>query len=122
MITYIIPEIPPSNNRFKGRQNHWEYRTVKKEWEQKVWAYCNPKPKAPIPKATVTITYYFDSRRRHDPDNYNGVMILDGLVKSNILKDDCFDCIDLFLKGGYDKANPRTEIVIKEIITDGQPR
>lgn len=112
---YTIPEIPPSNNKFKGRQNHWEYRTLKKEWEQKINVFCRPKPNQPIQKSKVTITYYFNSKRRHDPDNYNGVMILDGLVKSGILQDDSFDCIELNLRGDYDKKEPRTEIEIKEI-------
>ena len=43
-------------------------------------------------------------------------MILDGLVKAGILKDDSFDCINLLLQGRYDKNNPRTEIKIQEEI------
>lgn len=115
MIKYTIPEIPPSNNKFKGRQNHWEYRTLKKEWVGKVNLFCNPKPKQPIPKSKVNITYFFKTRRRRDPDNYNGVMILDGLVRCGIIQDDSFDCIGLYLRGDYDKANPRTEIEIQQI-------
>lgn len=111
---YTIPEIPPSNNKFKGRQNHWEYRTLKKDWEGKVNIFCNPKPKQPIQKAKVTITYFFNSRSRRDPDNFNGVFILDGLVKAKIIQDDSFNCIDLRLVGSYDKNNPRTEIEIIE--------
>lgn len=114
---YIIDAIPPSNNKFKGRQNHWEYRGLKKEWEQLVYYSCNPKPREPAEDVTVKITYYFPTRTRHDPDNYNGVFILDGLVKANIIKDDSFFCIDLILKGGYDKKRPRTEI---EIIKRGE--
>ena len=109
---YIINRIPPSNNKFKGRQNHWEYRSLKKEWEQIIFYSCLPRPPKPIEKAIVKITYFFKSRIRHDPDNYNGVFILDGLVKAGIIQDDSFNCIDLVLKGEYDKENPRTEIEI----------
>jgi Holliday junction resolvase RusA-like endonuclease len=108
---YTIPLIPPSNNRFKGRQNHWEYRETKSAWEEFVAAYCRPRPPAPL-VGVVTITYFFPTRSRHDPDNYNGVMILDGLVKAGIINDDSFECIELRLRGSYDKVNPRTEIEI----------
>jgi len=113
-IRYIIPFIPPSNNMFKGRENHWQYRELKKEWSEIVSAYCRPKPTTPL-TGTVTFTYFFNSRRRHDPDNYNGVFILDGLVRAGVLKDDSFECITLKLRGAYDKSNPRTEIEIEEM-------
>lgn len=113
---YVIPFIPPSNNKFKGRQNPWEYRTLKKEWEKIVAVYCRPKPSFPMQRCTVTINYYFKTKARHDPDNYNGVFLLDGLVKCGILQDDSFDCIDLVLRGGYDKINPRTEVELSQTI------
>lgn len=109
---YIIDDIPPSNNKFKGRQNHWEYRELKKYWEALVYYKCRPKPEKPFENVFVKITYFFPTRIRHDPDNYNGVFILDGLVKAGILKDDSFDCITLVLDGKHDKSNPRTEIEI----------
>ena len=109
---YIINSIPPSNNKFKGRQNHWEYRNLKKQWEEMIWLLCRPVPTSPLEKVNVTITYFFPDKRRRDPDNFNGVFILDGLVKAKIIKDDNFDCITLHLKGEYDKNNPRTEIEI----------
>lgn len=112
MIRYTIPAIPPSNNRFKGRKNCWEYRALKKEWADMVAVCCRPKPSAPLRDVAVRITYYFRTRVRHDPDNYNGVFLLDGMVRAGILQDDSFDCISLDLRGGYDKQNPRTEIEI----------
>ena len=112
---YIIDDIPPSNNKFKGRQNYWEYRKMKKQWEALVYYQCRPKPKKPFENVRVVITYYFPTKHRHDPDNYNGVFILDGLVKAGILKDDSFECISLQLHGIYDKGNPRTEIDIYEL-------
>lgn len=115
MIKYTIPSIPPSDNRFKGRQNVWEYRETKKEWTNSVMTLCRPRPKEPIEKAVVTLTYYFKTRVRHDPDNYSGKFILDGLVKAGILADDSFANIELKLVGRYDKLNPRTEIEITEV-------
>lgn len=73
-----IPEIPPSLNKYAGRLNGWDYRAEKQRWLQLFVAYC-PKCK-PMAKAIVTITYYFPTRHRHDPDNYNGKMLMDGLV------------------------------------------
>ena len=104
--------IPPSDNQFKGRENVWQYRAMKKEWETYVLYYCRPRPKDPIKKSVVTITYYFKDRRRRDPDNYSGKFLLDGLVKAGILIDDSFFCIDLRLKAEIDKKNPRTEVEI----------
>ena len=111
---YIIPEIPPSLNKYKGRSNVWQYRKDKAEWEQKVAVYCLPRPKKPIPKSVLTLTYFFKTRIRHDPNNYDGQFITDGLVKAGIIEDDSFDNIELLLRGDYDKDNPRTEIEIQE--------
>lgn len=111
----IIDQIPPSLNEFAGRKNHWQYRELKQEWTTLV-AYNCKRPKKPIEKAVVTITYFFKTRVRHDPDNYNGKMILDGLTAAGVLKDDSFDCIELVLRGGYDKKNPRTEIEVVEVL------
>lgn len=67
----------------------------------------------------VTITYYFPTRRRHDPDNYNGKMLMDGLVHRGVIADDSFDHVELRLRGDYDPKNPRTEIDIEEVTDEG---
>ena len=110
---YIIPEIPPSNNKFIGRNARWQYQAEKKRWADLIAFLCRSKPPAPIPKAKVTLDYYFGNRIRHDPDNYSGKMVLDGLVKSSIIQDDSFSCIQLRLNGHYDKNYPRTEITVE---------
>ena len=112
---YIIPEVPPSNNKFIGRNARWQYQVEKKRWAEMIAFLCKPRPQNPIPYAKVTLTYYFGDRRRHDPDNYAGKMVLDGLVKAGIIQDDSFDRINLSLNGRYDKLNPRTEITIEII-------
>ena len=114
-LKYIIPEIPPSNNKFIGRNMRWDYQDAKKAWADKIFFLCRPRPAEPIKKAVVAITYYFKDNRRRDPDNYSGKFILDGLVRSRIIEDDCFSCIDLKLVGNVDKDNPRTEILIEGI-------
>lgn len=113
---YTMPYIPPSLNKFAGRNNVWEYRTLKTEWERIISAFCRPRPKEPFSKAVVTIEYFFKTKIRHDPDNYSGKLILDGLTRQGIIKDDSFDCIELVLKGNCDSKNPRTEITITEEI------
>ena len=110
----IIPEIPPSLNKYAGRLNGWEYRAEKQRWIGLMRAYC--KKQKPMDKAIVTITYYFPTRHRHDPDNYNGKMLMDGLTDRGVIADDSFDHMELRLRGEYDRQNPRTEITIEEVL------
>lgn len=114
MLKYTIPEIPPSNNKFIGRENRWEYQAEKKRWAQMIGLLCRPRPPEPLKRAVVTITYHFKDKRRRDPDNYSGKMILDGLTGAGIILDDSFSCIDLQLRAVYDKGG-YTEIMVKEI-------
>lgn len=114
ILKYVIPAVPPSNNKYIGRAAQWEYREVKKQWETLVRAVCKPLLEKPIEKATVTLCYFFPDRRRRDPDNYSGKMILDGLVKAGVLVDDSFGNIELKLKAEVDKDRPRVEIIILE--------
>lgn len=111
---YVIDRIPPSNNRYIGRTNFRDYQKVKKEWAELICCTCRPRPEKPIPRAVVKLTYFFPTRGRRDPDNYSGKMILDGLTAAGIIEDDSFGHIELILRGGYDKDNPRTEIEVTE--------
>ena len=86
-----------------------------KRWAELAAIYCRPRPKEPIARAILTLTYHFADRRRRDPDNYSGKMILDGLVRVGILLDDSFDNVELRLKKGEpDRKNQRTVIWIEE--------
>ena len=107
-----IQAIPPSLNRFAGRKNDWEYRKQKAEWKQLVCVLAKAIKYTMFEKAIVTITYYFPTKCRHDPDNYAGKMILDGLTAAGVIADDSFSVIELRLRGEYDKDNPRTEITV----------
>ena len=93
-----------------------EYQREKKRWARDIkFTVGKDKPKTPYKKALVILTYYFKTKHRRDPDNYSGKFILDGLVNAGVIADDSFSNIELNLKGGYDKENPRTEINIKEL-------
>lgn len=109
---YRIPDIPPSNNKFIGRENRWEYQNIKKQWAQLIAAYCRPRPEKTLSRAAVTLIYHFKDNRRRDPDNYSGKMILDGLTVVGIIADDSFQCIDLRLKAVCDKGG-YTEIIVE---------
>ena len=107
-----IDRIPPSLNKFAGRKNDREYQTLKRAWKELVYYTCKQQRYETLKNAIVTITYYFPTRARHDPDNYAGKLIMDGLTAAGVIEDDSFDCIELRLRGGYDKMNPRTEIEV----------
>jgi len=112
----VINDIPPSNNKFIGRNMIFQYQEEKKKWHWLVKAAIKDKPQSAIIKARITLTYYFKSKTRRDPDNFSGKMLLDPLVREGIIVDDCFDYIELVLKCQYDKVNPRTEILIEEVL------
>lgn len=109
-----IPMIPPSLNKFAGRKNDREYQAVKREWKELVYYACKQQRYETLKRAIVTVTYFFPTRARHDPDNYAGKLIMDGLTAAGVIADDSFDCIELRLRGDCDKANPRTEIEIAD--------
>lgn len=115
-ICLIIPDIPPSNNKYQGRGSQKEhiidYQEEKTKWGWLVRAHINKKPKKPFERAIVKITYYFPDKRRRDPDNYSGKFILDGLVDSNIIADDSFFNIKLILDAKTDRDKPRTMVEV----------
>lgn len=115
MIKYTIAEIPPSNNKFIGRENRWEYQKIKKYWAELIFYTCIPRPIKPIEHSIVKIRYYFKDQRRRDCDNYSGKMILDGLVNAGIISDDSFKNIKLVLEAEFGCRNPKTEIEVIEI-------
>jgi len=61
----------------------------------------------------IIFTVFFDTKRRHDVDNQVPKFLLDSFTKSGFIVDDDEKHLhSLTLKTGYDKDNPRTEIVI----------
>lgn len=115
---YRIPLIPPSNNKYQGNGGEgkrYAYQAEKKQWADIIAYTCRPKPPYPLARAKVTLHYYFKDKRRHDPDNYSGKFILDGLVKAGILVDDSFQVIDLELKASVDTEKKGYTIIEVEI-------
>lgn len=118
LMRIVINEIPPSNNEYMGNSHSFnKYRREKQRWHWLIKSALSKaeKPKKPIEKAVVHITYYFKDKRRHDPDNYSGKMLLDPLVREGILMDDSFKVVTLVLSASHDKNNSRTEIEIKGV-------
>ena len=115
MPSYTVPFIPASLNRFAGRNNVWAYRAEKQRWKDLCAAYCRPRPTKPIARAAVGLTFVFPDRKRRDLDNLVKY-VTDGLVAAGIIKDDCWQCMELDLRGRYDKGKGRTEIVVEELI------
>lgn len=119
---YIVDEIPPSNNKYIGRNARWQYNDEKARWESLIYYAFRQQTKdiytaclLPLKKSRIEITYFFKDKRRRDPDNYSGKFILDGLRKAGVIVDDSFNNIELVLKADVDSKRPRTEIVITEI-------
>lgn len=64
---------------------------------------------------SVTLIFFFDSKRRHDLDNALST-VMDALVAAEIIPDDnvnYVDCIQVQY-GGYDKINARVEIYLDD--------
>ena len=64
---YTIPDIPPSLNKFAGRENVWAYRADKKQWEALCTAYCRPKPPEPIKKVRCQNYIFFPDKATARP-------------------------------------------------------
>ena len=114
-VSIKLDEIPPSNNKFIGRTNRWEYQRCKKMWNLMVRAELKEIPKESFKKAEVHIHYVFPTRTRRDPDNYSGKMLLDPLVTHRVIEDDSFQKIKLVLSAEYQKNVRETHITVKAI-------
>lgn len=117
-MTITIKGVPPSLNRYLGKENGAAYREAKAQWTRAVFftvRASKERPAQPFQKADVHILYYFPDRRRRDPDNYCGKLLLDGLVKARAIADDSMQHIRLHIAGDCDSRNPRTVITITEV-------
>lgn len=117
-IRITLRGVPPSLNRFAGRENSWDYRAEKRTWTDIVVCVIKSRkltPEHPFRRAAVEILYYFPTAARHDPDNYAGKFLLDGLTKAGVIEDDSFSHITLAVAGAVDRENPRTVITVREV-------
>ena len=108
----IDKPIPPSLNTWMIMRRP-QMNNVKQQWKEfGVWLvqYNNLQDKK-IPKCKIDIEYFFDSKRRHDADNFTPKNLFDSFTVSGLLVDDDFDHVEsLTIRGIYSKDNPRTEI------------
>lgn len=113
-VQFKLDAIPPSWNRFAGRQNQWTYRIQKNQWTERVAWAANKEVSKTMPwgRAEVIITYHFRDARRRDPDNFSGKFILDGLTEAGIITDDSFDVVTLTLQKGDKSSQPYTEVKV----------
>lgn len=112
-----INPIPPSLNQWMIMRRP-QMNNVKQQWKDFiVWLVdYYGLSNLNIKSATITFTYYFQDKRRRDADNYTPKNILDGFTESGLIVDDDFNHIKMLsIQGGYDKNNPRVEILIEEI-------
>lgn len=126
MITLILPDTPPSLNKWS--RMHWaESAKIKKQWEhdilytflQSSMILTKEESTFPWDKANIKIKFYFKTHAQRDIDNMNQKFLLDGLVKAGIIKDDSAKVIgQVIVIPDYDKDNPRTEITIDKLIGD----
>ena len=109
----VLHILPPTINKFIGRKNIWEYQSEKRKIHEAIrlgTIGLNPRYK----KCKMRVTYYFKDKRRHDPANYDK-MLLDGLVEANIIEDDNYEVIQEYTTiGKVDRENPRVEIEVEE--------
>ena len=69
-----------------------------------------------LDKFEMTVVTYMPTRRRADCDGTVPKFILDGFTEAGFIIDDDYKHLQsLTLRMGYDKENPRQEIIIKTI-------
>ena len=83
------------------------------EWIVRKYGYENLR----LEKVEMEVTVYMKTRRKFDLDNHcNCKLISDGLTSAGFLvDDDSLHLTKMTLMGGYDKDNPRTELIFKTI-------
>lgn len=109
--------IPPSLNQWMIMKRP-QMNNEKQKWGAFIiwlvnhYNYANIK----IDKCIITYKFYMPTKRRFDLDNLTPKFLNDGLVEAGMLIDDGISHIKtIVLEGGYDKENPRVEILIEPI-------
>lgn len=125
-LSLSIPLEPPSGNHYKsfrviGKHVSWYLTKEAKAWHDAVIlevrdaGYCllGTSPEVRGKSHEITYTVYQGSGSRGDVDNYAKV-ILDGLVKAQVLKSDA-SVVSLHAHKLRDRARPRTEIHVRAL-------
>lgn len=126
MLKYTVGLVPISKknsqqilvNRATGKPFVYPSKAYKDYEEKAVW-YLTPRPKTPIDgPVNVKCLFYMPTRRRVDVVNLLEAA-LDILVMGRVLADDNANIV-VSMDGSrvlYDKARPRTEIEIEEMMS-----
>ena len=88
---------------------------LKQKWKDFVcfWMKIEKLDNKKLDSFDITITVFFNTKRRHDVDNQIPKFILDGFTEAGFIVDDDEKHLhSLTLKTGYDKERPRTEIEV----------
>lgn len=92
-----------------------QMNALKQKWKDFVcfWMKLEKLENKKLDSFDITLTVFFNTKRRHDVDNQIPKFILDGFTESGFIVDDDEKHLhSLTLKTGYDKENPRTEIEV----------
>jgi Holliday junction resolvase RusA-like endonuclease len=110
-----VDGIPPSWNKIM-RMHQFAQNDEAKKWHAIVCMSAKQQGVKDrfIGKSRVTLEYHFDAAYRHDPDNYSGKFLMDGLVKAGILEDDDFKHVELTVRAGAKSKNPHVLIHIED--------
>ena len=124
--TYYFLEHPrakkkPIEKPYHPSINTWcilpriQMNALKQKWKDFVcfWMKLEKLENKKLDSFDITITVFFNTKRRHDVDNQVPKFILDGFTEVGFIVDDDEKHLhSLTLKTGYDKENPRTEIEV----------
>jgi len=104
-------------------KRHWKfYANAKRQWTGVTVAECLAQRLRPVTPPGVLDFVWFTNGRK-DPDNVRvaSKMIIDGLVKAEILPQDTQKIIKGFTDSFHvDKDDPRVEVTIRPIKEDDQ--
>lgn len=113
----MVPLEPPSGNHYKKPRVFvggisWYHTRPAKDWFAAV-ARVSSNMTVEGKAHEVEYTVYQGHGSRGDVDNY-AKCILDALVRAGVLKSDA-TVVDLICHKRRDRANPRTEIIVRSI-------
>ena len=117
-VEITIPgELPDLNQIIAASKSHYgKYAKLKAEYTDLIILLAR---RIPPVKRVYIICHWYCKDKRKDPDNVaaGGLkMILDGLVKAGVLKNDGWrEIAGIEHKFSIDKTNPRAEVTLKEV-------
>jgi Holliday junction resolvase RusA-like endonuclease len=113
--------LPDFNTMINDLKRHWKfYASAKRQWTGVTVAECLAQRLRPVTPPVVLDFVWFTNGRK-DPDNVRvaSKMIIDGLVKAEILPQDTQKIIKGFTDSFHiDKDDPRVEVTIRPIKED----